>query len=111
MPSPAPCGALPKPTRLGKYDGDQDQLMLALRLMSEAFGGVSKLARSARLNANTVYHTFVERDPELTSLRAVLRAPIRSPCLSQAGHGNFHTIEAELMLYEFNHDRPSHRDL
>ena len=56
-------------------DGDQDELMLALRRMSEAFGGVQKLARNARLNANTLYRTLSSKgNPELKSLRAVLRA-------------------------------------
>ncbi len=56
-------------------DGDQNELMLALRRMSEAFGGVQKLARSAKLNANTLYRTLSSKgNPELKSLRAVLRA-------------------------------------
>ena len=56
-------------------EGDQDELMLALRRMSEAFGGVQKLARNARLNANTLYRTLSSKgNPELKSLRAVLRA-------------------------------------
>ena len=56
-------------------DGDQDELMLALRRMSEAFGGVQKLAGKARLNANTLYHTLSPKgNPELKSLRAMLRA-------------------------------------
>ena len=36
-------------------DGDQEELMLALRRMSKAFGGVQKLAAKANLNANTLY--------------------------------------------------------
>jgi probable addiction module antidote protein len=56
-------------------DGDQEELMLALRRISEAFGGVQKLARNARLNANTLYRTLSSKgNPELKSLRAVLRA-------------------------------------
>ncbi|MEX0803773.1 MAG: addiction module antidote protein [Candidatus Binatia bacterium] len=56
-------------------DGDQEELMLALRRMSEAFGGVQKLAEKARLNANTLYRTLSPKgNPELKSLRAVLRA-------------------------------------
>ncbi len=34
-------------------DGDQEELMLALRRMSEAFGGVRKIADEAELNANS----------------------------------------------------------
>ena len=56
-------------------DGDQEELMLALRRIAEAFGGVPQLARSARLNANTLYRTLSSKgNPELKSLRAVLRA-------------------------------------
>ena len=39
-------------------DGDQEELMLALRRMSQAFGGVQKLAGKAHLNANTLYRTL-----------------------------------------------------
>ncbi len=39
-------------------DGDQEELMLALRRMSKAFGGVQKLAGQAKLNANTLYRTL-----------------------------------------------------
>ena len=56
-------------------DGDHDELMLALHRMAEDFGGVPKLARSARLNANTLYRTLSSKgNPELKSLRAVLLA-------------------------------------
>ena len=55
-------------------DGDQEGSMLALRRISEAFGGVQKLARSARLNANTLYRALSSKgNPELKRLRAVLR--------------------------------------
>jgi probable addiction module antidote protein len=56
-------------------DGDQEELMLALRRMSEAFGGVSKLAEEAKLNVNTLYRTLSAKgNPELKSLRALLQA-------------------------------------
>lgn len=56
-------------------DGDQEELMLALRRLSKAFGGVQKLADQAKLNANTLYRTLSSKgNPELKSLRAVLRA-------------------------------------
>jgi len=49
--------------------------MLALRRISEAFGGVEKLVHSARLNSNTLYRTLSSKgNPELKSLRAVLQA-------------------------------------
>ena len=43
-------------------DGDQEELMLALRRMSEAFGGVQKLAGRAKLNANTLYRTLSPKE-------------------------------------------------
>ena len=56
-------------------DGDQEELMLALRRMSKAFGGVQQLAGQANLNANTLYRTLSPKgNPELRSLRAVLKA-------------------------------------
>jgi probable addiction module antidote protein len=56
-------------------DGDQEELMLALRRMSKAFGGVPKLAEEAELNVNTLYRTLSPKgNPELKSLRALLRA-------------------------------------
>ncbi len=49
--------------------------MLALRRMSKAFGGVQKLAQDAELNVNSLYRTLSSKgNPELKSLRAVLRA-------------------------------------
>jgi probable addiction module antidote protein len=55
-------------------DGDQKELLLALRRMSKAFGGVSKLAEEAHLNVNTLYRTLSPKgNPELKSLRALLR--------------------------------------
>ncbi len=56
-------------------DGDQKELMLALRRMSKAFGGVSELAKEAKLNVNTLYRTLSPKgNPELKSLRALLKA-------------------------------------
>ena len=56
-------------------DGDQEELMLALRRMSKAFGGVPKLAEEAELNVNTLYRTLSPKgNPELKSLRSLLRA-------------------------------------
>ena len=56
-------------------DGEQEELMLALRRMSKAFGGVPKLAEDAQLNANTLYRTLSPKgNPQLKSLRALLRA-------------------------------------
>ncbi|HSL72572.1 MAG TPA: hypothetical protein VK864_20145 [Longimicrobiales bacterium] len=56
-------------------EADQDELMVALRRVSKAFGGVAKLARNAELNATTLYRTLSRNgNPELRSLIALLRA-------------------------------------
>ncbi len=56
-------------------DGDQKELMLVLRRMAKALGGVPKLAEEAELNVNTLYRTLSPKgNPELKSLRALLRA-------------------------------------
>ena len=56
-------------------EGDQEELMLALRYMAEAFGGVPTLAARARLNATTLYRTLSPKgNPELKSLTALLNA-------------------------------------
>ena len=56
-------------------DGDQEELMVALRRMSEAFGGVAQLATDAKLNPTTLYRTLSPRgNPELRSLTALLKA-------------------------------------
>jgi probable addiction module antidote protein len=54
-------------------DGDREELLVALRYMASAFGGVSGLARKADLNATTLYRTLSPKgNPELKSLTAVL---------------------------------------
>lgn len=56
-------------------EGDQDELMLALRYMAEAFGGVPRLAARARLNATTLHGTRSPKgNPELKSMTAMLNA-------------------------------------
>lgn len=56
-------------------DGDQQELMLALRRISDAYGGVSGLAQQTDLNATTLYRTLsCEGNPELRTLRALLDA-------------------------------------
>lgn len=56
-------------------DGDQEELMVALRYMAEAFGGVPKLAARAQLNATTLYRTLSSKgNPELRSMTALLAA-------------------------------------
>lgn len=56
-------------------DGDQEELLLALRYLANTFGGVPKLAASAKLNATTLYRTLSPKgNPELRSMRALLGA-------------------------------------
>ncbi|MFA7281332.1 MAG: addiction module antidote protein [Sterolibacterium sp.] len=56
-------------------DGDETDLMLALRNLSKAFGGVQEVARQAEVNANTIYRTLSEQgNPELKTLTAILKA-------------------------------------
>ena len=55
-------------------DGDEADLMLALRSLSKAFGGVGEIARQADVNAHTLYRTLSEKgNPELKTLSAILR--------------------------------------
>ena len=56
-------------------DGDQAELLIALRQMAKAFGGVQRVADEARLNPTQLYRTLsAEGNPELSSLSAILRA-------------------------------------
>lgn len=56
-------------------DGDETDLMLALRSLSKAFGGVQEIARQTELNAHTLYRTLSEQgNPELKTLSAILKA-------------------------------------
>lgn len=69
-------------------DGEQAELMLALRRIAVAFGGVSAIAKDTNLHAKTLYRTLSPQgNPELKSLTALLKAmgmrlsvePIKSP--------------------------------
>ena len=56
-------------------DGNQEEILNALRYMAKAFGGVRGLANGAKLNANTLYRTLSAKgNPELRSVRSVLTA-------------------------------------
>jgi probable addiction module antidote protein len=56
-------------------EGDQDEVLLALRRLSQAFGGLPKIAKAAELNATTLYRTLSPKgNPEMKSLTALLRA-------------------------------------
>jgi probable addiction module antidote protein len=56
-------------------DGDQGELMIALRQMAKAFGGVQMVAEKAHLNPTQLYRTLSpEGNPSLSSLSAILKA-------------------------------------
>ena len=56
-------------------DGEQADVMIALRQMAIAFGGVPAIAAKARLNPTQLYRTLsAQGNPELRSLSAVLKA-------------------------------------
>lgn len=56
-------------------DGDQGELLIALRQMTKAFGGVSKVAEKAQLNGTHIYRTLSAKgNPEIRSLSAILKA-------------------------------------
>jgi len=56
-------------------DGDQAELLITLRQMTKAFGGVQTVAEKANLNPTQLYRTLSENgNPELRSLSAILRA-------------------------------------
>ena len=56
-------------------DGDQGELMIALRQMAKAFGGVQTVAEQAQLNPTQLYRTLsASGNPALSSLSAILKA-------------------------------------
>jgi probable addiction module antidote protein len=56
-------------------DGEQGELLITLRQMTKAFGGVQSVAEKANLNPTQLYRTLSEQgNPELRSLSAVLKA-------------------------------------
>jgi probable addiction module antidote protein len=56
-------------------DGQQGELLIALRQMTKAFGGVHTVAGKANLNPTQLYRTLsAEGNPELRSLSAILKA-------------------------------------
>lgn len=56
-------------------DGDQAALMLALRQVAQAQGGIARVARKAKLTREATYKMLSRGgNPELKSLKAVLRA-------------------------------------
>jgi probable addiction module antidote protein len=56
-------------------DGEQGELLIALRQMTKAFGGVQSVADKANLNPTQLYRTLSqEGNPALSSLAAILKA-------------------------------------
>jgi len=56
-------------------DGEQGELLIALRQMTKAFGGVQSVAEKANLNSTQLYRTLSEEgNPALGSLAAILKA-------------------------------------
>jgi len=56
-------------------DGSEEELMVALRRVAEAFGGIPKLADKTKLNPTTLYRTLSRKgNPEIRSMTAMLRA-------------------------------------
>lgn len=56
-------------------DGDQSELLITLRQMTKAFGGVQTIAETANLSATQLYRTLSpDGNPVLSSLSAILRA-------------------------------------
>ena len=56
-------------------DGDQGELLVVLRQLTGAFGGVPAIAAQAQLNPTQLYRTLsAEGNPALSSLSAILKA-------------------------------------
>jgi probable addiction module antidote protein len=56
-------------------DGEQAELLIVLRQMAKAFGGVQTIAEKANLNPTQIYRTLSEDgNPALSSLTAILKA-------------------------------------
>lgn len=55
-------------------DGERQELLLAMRYLATAFGGVSGVARATKLNARTLYRTLSEHgNPELETFTSLLK--------------------------------------
>lgn len=56
-------------------DGDQAELMVVLRQLAKAFGGVQTVAEKAHLNSTQIYRTLSpDGNPALSSFTAILGA-------------------------------------
>ena len=60
---------------LADENGDQGELLIVLRQMAKAFGGVQAVAQQAQLNPTQLYRTLSpEGNPALSSFSAILKA-------------------------------------
>ncbi len=56
-------------------DGEPGELLIVLRQMAKAFGGVTAIAEKASLNPTQLYRTLSpEGNPSLTTLASILKA-------------------------------------
>jgi len=56
-------------------DGDQGAIMVALRQVAQARGGIAEVARKAKLTREATYKMLSKNgNPELRSLKALLKA-------------------------------------
>jgi probable addiction module antidote protein len=56
-------------------DGDQEELLITLRQMAKAFGGVQAIAEKAQINPTQLYRTLsAEGNPALGNFSAILKA-------------------------------------
>ena len=56
-------------------DGEQADLLVALRQMAKAFGGAGSVAATACINQTQIYRTLsADGNPALSTLMAILRA-------------------------------------
>lgn len=56
-------------------NGDQAELLIVLRQLAQAFGGVQTVAEQAQLNPTQLYRTLSPKgNPALSSLSAILKA-------------------------------------
>ena len=56
-------------------EGDQSELLVALRQMTKSFGGIPKVAEQAELNPTQLYRTLSPTgNPTVSSLSSVLKA-------------------------------------
>ena len=56
-------------------DGDQEEFMLAIRRIADAFGGIPELARRTNLHPKTLYRTLSEHgNPRFDTIASLLDA-------------------------------------